>query len=98
MGACSRTRTWKLFGGVNTTNAIYFKFDPDGRQTDNTTNGPGKAVVVMMQYNGTMQTWGTLTTTVQSSTSSYSPTPANDPFGLQVFKASAPTKQNPNSN
>lgn len=31
------------FGGSNTTNAIHFVIDPDGRVTDGTTNGPGKS-------------------------------------------------------
>jgi prepilin-type N-terminal cleavage/methylation domain-containing protein len=75
----------EAFGGTNTTNAIYFKFDPDGRQTDNTTNGPGKALVVFLQYNGTLHSWGTLPTTVQSSTSSYSATPTNDPVWFTGF-------------
>jgi len=73
------------FSGSNTTNAIYFKVDPDGRQTDNTTNGPGKAMVVFLQYNGTLHSWGTLSATVQSSASSYSATPANDPIWFTGF-------------
>ena len=32
------------FGGTASTNAIFFDFDPDGRVTDGTTDGPGKAV------------------------------------------------------
>ena len=32
------------FSGTNTTNALRFYVDPDGRQTDATTNGPGKSI------------------------------------------------------
>jgi prepilin-type N-terminal cleavage/methylation domain-containing protein len=35
------------FNGTNTTNAVYFYLDPDGT-SDNTTNGPGKSVLLWL--------------------------------------------------
>jgi prepilin-type N-terminal cleavage/methylation domain-containing protein len=44
------------FGGSNPTNAIYFDFDPDGKVTDGTTDGPGKSVEFILYYNGRITT------------------------------------------
>jgi prepilin-type N-terminal cleavage/methylation domain-containing protein len=40
------------FGGTATTNEVSFWFDPDGRVTDGTTNGPGKSAVFFIYTNG----------------------------------------------
>jgi prepilin-type N-terminal cleavage/methylation domain-containing protein len=40
------------FGGTATTNALPIHFDPDGKVTDGTTNGPGKSVSFFLYYNG----------------------------------------------
>jgi prepilin-type N-terminal cleavage/methylation domain-containing protein len=44
------------FGGTNSTNAIWFRFDPDGKYTDGTTNGPGKPVEFFLYYSGRITT------------------------------------------
>lgn len=48
------------FGGTSTTNAIFFSIDPDGKNTDNTTNGPGKAVEFWLYYDGKIKSWADL--------------------------------------
>jgi prepilin-type N-terminal cleavage/methylation domain-containing protein len=73
------------FGGSTTTNALYFYLDPDGQQTDGTTNGPGKSVVVWLQYNGTLHSWGTLPTSIMTSVTGYAPTPSYDPIWFTGF-------------
>jgi prepilin-type N-terminal cleavage/methylation domain-containing protein len=40
-------------------NMILIQFDPDGKQTDGTTNGPGKAVAFTLYYDGGITTQGT---------------------------------------
>lgn len=84
-GAMLAYQNLESFNGNNTTNAIYFKIDPDGIQMDNTTNSPGKALVVFLQYNGVLHSWGTLPATVQSSVWSYSASPASDPLWFTGF-------------
>jgi prepilin-type N-terminal cleavage/methylation domain-containing protein len=44
------------FGGTATTNGIAFQFDPDGKVTDGTTNGPGKSVTFYLYYDGAIRT------------------------------------------
>jgi prepilin-type N-terminal cleavage/methylation domain-containing protein len=46
------------FGGTATTNAIIFTYDPDGKVTDSTTNGPAKSVRFYLYFNGSIKTWG----------------------------------------
>ena len=48
------------FMGTNTTNAVYFYFDPDGRVTDGTTNGPGKSVCLWLYANGRVTSYAKL--------------------------------------
>ena len=48
------------FGNTATTNGLYFNYDPDGKVTDGTTNGPGKALQIWLYYNGRMTTQGGL--------------------------------------
>jgi len=80
--------TWN-FNGTNTTNANFFYIDPDGVQTDATTNGPGKALVLWLQYDGSMHSWGTLPATIAFSTGSapgtVSATPSYDPAWFTGF-------------
>ena len=47
------------FGGTSATNALSFYFDPDGKVTDGTTNGPGKSIIFQIYYNGQVVTNGT---------------------------------------
>ncbi len=51
--------TFWYFGGTNTTNANPVIVDPDGKVTDGTTNGPGKAVELMLYASGKITTRGT---------------------------------------
>lgn len=46
------------FGGSGTNNAIDFVYDPDGRITDGTTNGPGKSVRIILFRNGRVTSSG----------------------------------------
>lgn len=48
------------FGGVTSTHAIYYIFDPDGKVTDSTTNGPGKSLMILLYYDGKITTRGTI--------------------------------------
>jgi prepilin-type N-terminal cleavage/methylation domain-containing protein len=43
------------FGNTNPTNYIHFHFDPDGRYSNSTT-GPGKAISILLYYNGRVAT------------------------------------------
>lgn len=56
------------FGGTNTTNVIWFMFDPDGVKTDNTTNGPGKTLTFFLTYDGKIYGHGHLPATVYYTT------------------------------
>lgn len=49
------------FGGTATTNAIWFRLDPDGAYSG-TTNGAGKTVALWLYYNGKVRTYGTIDT------------------------------------
>jgi type II secretory pathway pseudopilin PulG len=44
------------FAGTQSTQAIMFQVDPDGKVTDGTTNGPGKSVQFFLYYNGRLTT------------------------------------------
>lgn len=69
-----------VLGGTNTTNAFEFIYDPDGVQTDGTTNGPGKAVNFFLYSNGMITTRGTtVTNTLACGTTYASPAPSADP-------------------
>lgn len=49
------------FDGTNfgtTSGNIWFEIDPDGKVTDGTTNGPGKATQFVLYYNGRITTQG----------------------------------------
>ncbi len=46
------------FAGSNTTNAIFFMYDPDGRITDGTTNGAGKSAIFILFRNGRVTSAG----------------------------------------
>lgn len=45
-------RSAAAFGGTATTNGLPFCFDPDGKVTDGTTNGPGKSLCLFLYYDG----------------------------------------------
>ncbi len=67
-GVCLRLHNGSLlqywpadnFSGTNTTNAVPFVVDPDGRVTDGTTNGPGKSLLVFLYYDGKIRDVGNL--------------------------------------
>jgi len=70
----------ETFTGTNTTNAVYFLFDPDGQVTDGTTNGPGKSVEFWLYVNGSLKTAGTaLPNTVFGGGTFATPDPTRDP-------------------
>ncbi len=43
--------TGNYFGGTNTNNYVYFRFDPDGKYSGSTT-GPGKSITLDLYTNG----------------------------------------------
>jgi prepilin-type N-terminal cleavage/methylation domain-containing protein len=59
-GGVMRYSANAYFAGTDTTNALWFEFDPDGRVTDGTTNGAGKAINFRIYYNGKVRTRGTI--------------------------------------
>jgi prepilin-type N-terminal cleavage/methylation domain-containing protein len=46
-------------GSTNNDNVLLFQIDPDGKVTDGTTNGPGKALAIVLYYDGYVRTEGT---------------------------------------
>lgn len=69
------------FCGVND-HALLFYFDPDGKETDSTTNSPGKSVVFWLYFNGRILTYKNLipgTQSKQAACSSFTPMPNSDP-------------------
>lgn len=48
------------FNGTSSINGVPFMIDPDGRLTDGTTNGPGKALYFFIYYNGRITDIGNL--------------------------------------
>ncbi|WP_373531022.1 type II secretion system protein [Vampirovibrio sp.] len=67
------------FSGTQTTQAITFVVDPDGRVTDGTTNGPGKSVQFFIYYNGRLTTRGAAATGTYYHPGTYNPDPTVDP-------------------
>jgi hypothetical protein len=68
------------FGGMATTNSIWFTLDPDGKVTDGTTNGPGKSVSFTIYYSGRVTSNCCLEpNTATGSTSGIQPNAAYDP-------------------
>lgn len=55
-GGILRGYSTTTFGGTNTTNNIWFLYDPDAT-TDGTTNGPGKSLLIYLYYNGRVSTY-----------------------------------------
>lgn len=75
-GAMMKMRQYS-FAGTASTNTISFFCDPDG-VADGTTNGPGKSVLFLLNYNGLLQTKGQiLAGSTDSSGNTYS-TNANE--------------------
>lgn len=71
----------EIFCGT-TNNVLYFYVDPDGKETDGTTNSPGKSVVFFLYYNGRITTYETLEPNSQAGTGcsqNYQPTSDADP-------------------
>lgn len=48
--------TGDTFGGTASTSVVNFMFDPDGKVTDGTTNGPGKSVGFYLYLDGRLRT------------------------------------------
>lgn len=67
-------------GSTSETSLLLFQFDPDGRVTDGTTNGPGKALPIVLYYDGKVGTEGT-----PRAGSYYSSTPNYDPPWFSGF-------------
>jgi len=67
------------FGNTASTNALVFSLDPDGKVTDGTTNGPGKAVNFFIYYDGKIRTKGTMEPNTYNSGGSSNPDPTKDP-------------------
>jgi len=68
------------FGSTAPTSAIYFYFDPDGRVTDGTTNGPGKSVVFWLYPTGQITSYSNIKAgTVNGSAGAVSSDPSYDP-------------------
>lgn len=59
------------FGGDASTNALPIFFDPDGRVTDGTTNGPGKSVGFFIYYNGRLSERGSILQGTSNSVATY---------------------------
>ncbi len=78
-GAILRLRSDQHFGGSASTNAIDFYFDPDGKVTDDTTNGPGKSVNFFLYYNGQLRTRATIEPNTSTNTVVSNPDPTADP-------------------
>jgi prepilin-type N-terminal cleavage/methylation domain-containing protein len=79
-GGMLRYRSDINMGGTNTTNAIYFSFDPDGKVTDGTTNGPGKALTLFVYYNGRITSWCCVTpNAVVGASGTFTPNATTDP-------------------
>lgn len=67
------------FGGTAPTNAIWFGVDPDGKVTDGTTNGPGKALWFTLYYTGRITTIDQQLPTTTGSFGVWGPTSGYDP-------------------
>jgi prepilin-type N-terminal cleavage/methylation domain-containing protein len=52
--------SWGNFGATTSDRSIPIFFDPDGRVTDGTTNGPGKSIEFLLFTDGRLQTGGTV--------------------------------------
>ena len=48
---------WKQYGGTDSTNILWWTFDPDATYSGSTT-GEGKALKFVLYYDGTIKTWG----------------------------------------
>jgi type II secretory pathway pseudopilin PulG len=78
-GATLSYGTGDIFSGTNMTNATVFYIDPDGKVTDGTTNGPGKAIQFTLYYNGRLTTRAGLTPGTVVNSNPYNPNAALDP-------------------
>lgn len=68
------------FSGTATNNGIPLLFDPDGKVTDGTTNGPGKSMYFFLYYNGRVTDLGNLVpNTSWSTNSNWQPNPSQIP-------------------
>ncbi len=71
------------FGGKNTTNAIFYKFDPDGKSTGQSS---GKSLVMFLQYNGMQYNWGNIPATLTVlNGGTFTATPSLDPTWFKGF-------------
>lgn len=77
-GSTLHYSTVESFGGTATTNGTWFQVDPNSTY-GGTTNGPDKATVLFIYYNGKITDWGNIPTGTTSSGNPYSPTPSRIP-------------------
>lgn len=56
------------YGGTSSTHVLAYYFDPAGKVTDGTTNGPGKSVSFIIIFNGRLTSRGTVTHPVYTCT------------------------------
>lgn len=60
------------FAGTNSTNALFFYFDPNGK-ADGTTNAPGKSIVFWLYANGAITNWGNARANTVNQFGTYNP-------------------------
>lgn len=70
----------RQFGGLETTNAIFFYMDVDAQYSGSTADSPGKGIVFFLYPNGLLRTRATvLPNTTDSTATNYNPDPNYDP-------------------
>lgn len=78
-GAMLYYATADYFSGANSTNAVWFNIDPDGKATDGTTNGPGKSITLWIHYDGRLKDRSGITPQACDQTNCYGPDPTMVP-------------------
>lgn len=72
-------RDTAAFGGTASTNGLPFFFDPDGKVTDGTTNGPGKSIGFFIYYNGRITDRAGVLSGTSNTIASYGAAPGKTP-------------------
>jgi prepilin-type N-terminal cleavage/methylation domain-containing protein len=73
------------FNGSSTTNAVMLQFDPDGTANESTTNGPGSSLKMVLYYDGTVKSRGTIFSDTVSGSVTYQPGSSYDPVWFTGF-------------